>query len=96
MSPSDGQSAPERRSRGEKGFPQVRCPQERGSEDGETEAVPAERVHWWWRVMGEDRYRNVVRQEPRAGPGRAGEEDADPAHGRARGAAGLGEGAEMQ
>lgn len=33
---------------------------------------------------------------PRAGPGRAGEEDADPAHSTARGAAELGEGAEMQ
>ena len=32
----------------------------------------------------------------RAGPGRAGEEDADPVHGTARSAAGLGEGAEMQ
>ena len=60
--PSDGQTATERRSRSEKCFPQVRCTQERGSVDEKTEGVLAEHGHWC-RLMGEDQYRNVERQE---------------------------------
>lgn len=91
--PSDGQTAAEKHSGGEKCFPQVRCTQERGSADGKTEAVLAEHVRQW-RPMGKEQCGDVERQEPRAGPGRTGEEDAGEEY--ARRATGLATGAEMQ
>lgn len=74
--PSDGQTAAEKRRRGEKCFVRVRCAQERGSADGKTEAVLAEHVHCW-RLMGEDQQRNVERQE--RGLGLEGQERRMPA-----------------
>lgn len=93
--PSDGQTATERHSRGEKCFLQIRCTQEHGSADGEDRSCAGRTCT----PVEIDVGRPVQERGEagaRAGPGRAGEEDADPVHGTARSAAGLGEGAEMQ
>lgn len=86
--PSDGQTATEKRSRGGKCFPQVRCMQELGSADGKNRSR-AGRARTPVEIDGGRPVQECGEAGARAGPGKAGEEDA-------RSAAGLGMGAEMQ